>query len=184
MAKLTYGWSPLWLHHKMKGKKEKEKKKATHYASNSLSILCYTWCFPKQIFLCSCVKTLIWTCSLKKAQVMWWTWFSWRLWGCSCSHPTHFSPLLQDDYTRACHTSLKVCCKVTWHLHGVGYPPPCQRQQESLVLKDESTSGVIRVSEMAPNPWLLFIQAVLWSHNWSIVAELSSVSLILTINQL
>jgi len=179
LAKLTYGWSPLWLHHKIEGKKEKKHQLIVHQTHWAFCAILDV--FQSKFFFCSCVKTLI--CSLK-AQVMWWTWFSWRLWGCSCSHPTHFSPLLQDDYTRACHTSLKVCCKVTWHLHGVGYPPPCQRQQESLVLKDESTSGVIRVSEMAPNPWLLFIQAVLWSHNWSIVAELSSVSLILTINQL
>jgi hypothetical protein len=97
---------------KLKAKNNKTKKTPTHCASNSLSILCYTRCFPKQMFFCSCVKTLIWTCSLK-TQVMWWTWFCWRLWGCSCSHPTHFSPLLQDDYTELVTQVSRYAAK--WH---------------------------------------------------------------------
>ncbi len=94
--------------------------------TNSLSILCYTWCFPQQIVFCSCVKTLIWTCSLK-AQVMRWTWISWRLWEVVELQPATHSHLLTTSSRwlhRACHTSLKVCCKVTWHLHGVTHPHP------------------------------------------------------------
>jgi hypothetical protein len=164
-------------------KKQKKKKKhqltvhQTHWAFCAiLDVFQSKFCFG------SCVKTLIWTCSLK-AQVMWWTWFSWRLWGCSCSHPPtshHFFKMITQSLSHKSQGMLQSDMAFAW-----GWlPTPIQRQQESLVLKDESTLGVIRVSEMAPNPFSLFIQVVLWSHNWSIVAELSSVYLILTINQL
>jgi hypothetical protein len=64
---------------------------------------------------------------------------------------------------RACHTSLKVCCKVTWHLHGVTHPHPKATRVTSAETRVNFGCHMGIRNGTIPNPSSLFIQAVLWS---------------------
>jgi hypothetical protein len=93
---------------------------------------------------------------LWRPQVMRWTWFSWRLWEVvtAASQPltSHhfFFKMITQSLSHKSQGMLQSNMAFAW-----GYPPPSKGNKESLVLKDESTSGVTRVSRNGTKPLLL-----------------------------